>query len=487
MNDARQSPNDHVAGKQKAPSNLGEVVFADEVVVSGPSRRRARNVILLLAASVGLMMTGYGIIMPIFARRLDEFGSGVEALGMMTMSFALAQLVAAPFMGSLADRYGRRPLVLVSLAAFAAANIAFLFATSTTAFIVIRTLEGALTAGLFPAAMGVVADVVPEKERAQWVGVVMGSYGAGLIFGPVVGGVLYDGWGYSSPFVASAIMAAAAFVAAVIMMPETRTQEVRWREELRSRRFLAAAPKSKASLWDSLPRPLNIFGTLLILDFIGVFVFAFVEPQMVFYFYNDLEWTTIQFGLVVGAYGLAMVFGQLVLGRSSDRYGRKPIIVLGILVSTSLYAGLILVSQYPVMLLVAAIAGLGSALISPALSSYYLDITDDRFRSRILGIKESSAALGGVLGPLLLVGISALTEPRGIFIIAGAVMLFGAALAIIALPARGMVKEHARDIDWESNDKRALAAQSALRGVVMRSTASRKLRSAGNPRMTSPA
>jgi DHA1 family tetracycline resistance protein-like MFS transporter len=149
-------------------------------------------VILLLAASVGLMMTGFGIIMPIFARRLGEFGSGVEALGLMTMSFALAQLVAAPFMGSLADRYGRRPLVLLALAAFAAANIAFLFASSTIAFIVIRTLEGALTAGLFPAAMGVVSDVVPEKQRAQWVGVVMGSYGAALIFGPVLGGVLYD-------------------------------------------------------------------------------------------------------------------------------------------------------------------------------------------------------------------------------------------------------------------------------------------------------
>jgi MFS family permease len=107
---------------------------------------------------------------------------------------------------------------------------------------------------------------------------------------------------------------------------------------------------------------------------------------------------------VVGAFGLAIFFGQLVLGRSSDRFGRKPIIVLGILVSTALYAGLVLVTRFPLMLLVAAMAGLGSALISPALSSYYLDITDDQYRSRILGIKESSAALGGVLGPLLLVG-----------------------------------------------------------------------------------
>jgi DHA1 family tetracycline resistance protein-like MFS transporter len=473
---------DSAADSEEQPlSNLGEVVTADEVIVSGPSPRRARNVILLLAASVGLMMTGYGIIMPIFARRLGEFGSGVEALGLMTMSFALAQLVAAPFMGSLADRYGRRPLVLVSLAAFAAANIGFLFATSTTTLIVIRALEGALTAGLFPAAMGVVADVVPEKQRAQWVGVVMGSYGAGFIFGPVVGGILYDGWGYTAPFVASAFMAVIAFIAAVIMMPETRTPQVRWREELRSRRVTAAGPASETSLWASLPRPLHVFGTLLILDFIGVFVFAFVEPQMVFYFYEELDWTTIQFGLVVGAYGLAMVFGQLVLGRSSDRFGRKPVIVAGILVSTALYAGLVLVTRYPLMLLVAAVAGIGSALISPALSSYYLDITDERYRSRILGIKESSAALGGVLGPLLLVGVSAVMMAKGVFIIAGAVMLVGAVLAIVVLPAPGQVSEHTRDIEWEFSDKRAMAAQSALRGIVLSSSANRETRAAANP------
>jgi multidrug resistance protein len=449
-------------------------VVASEVVTLGPSPRRARNVILLLAVSVGLMMTGFGIIMPIFARRLGEFGSGVESLGLMTMSFALAQLVAAPFMGSLADRYGRRPLVLLALASFAAANIGFLLASSTTIFILIRALEGALTAGLFPAAMGVVGDVAPEKDRARWVGIIMGSYGAGLIFGPVVGGILYDSWGFAAPFVASAVMAILAFITAVVIMPETRTPIVRWREKLRKRRGTALAPVADDSLWASLPRPYHVFATLLILDFIGVFVFAFVEPQMVFYFYDELGWTTIQFGLVVGAYGLSMVFGQVVLGRSSDKFGRKPVIILGILLATMLYAGLALVTRYPLMLLVAAVAGMGSALIAPALSSYYLDITDERFRSRILGIKESSAALGGVAGPLLLVGVSAAMTAQGVFIFAGVVMLVGVGLAIVALPKPGQVDVETKELDWECSERRALSAQASLRGIVLRASAARE-------------
>ena len=87
--------------------------MATDVITSGLDPRRARNIILLLAACVALMMTGFGIIMPVFARRLGELGSGVEGLGLMTMSFALAQFLAAPVMGSLADRYGRRPFILL--------------------------------------------------------------------------------------------------------------------------------------------------------------------------------------------------------------------------------------------------------------------------------------------------------------------------------------------------------------------------------------
>ncbi len=418
-------------------------------------------------------MTGFGIIFPVFARRLGELGSGVEALGLMTMSFALAQFVAAPIMGSLADRYGRRPLVLLSLSAFFVTNIGFLFANSITAFVVIRVFEGALTAGLFPAAMGVVADVMPRNQRARWVGVIMGSYGAGLIFGPVIGGFLYDASGYAAPFVASAVMALIALIAAAITMPETRTPEVRWREELRNRRASAIAKTEGATFWDSLPRPLYLFATLLVLDFVLVFAFAFVEPQMIFYFYDDLGWTSIQFGLVVGVYGITMVLGQAFLGPLSDKYGRKSVIVSGTLIETVFYAGLIFFTSFPLMLMAAAISGLGTALIEPALNSYYLDITDERHRSRILGIKESSVALGGVAGPLLLIFISASLSARGVFTVAALTVLASAIVALIVLPAQDQTAGDPGSLDWETSEKRALAAQSALRGIVLRASATR--------------
>jgi multidrug resistance protein len=456
--------------------NLGKVVIASRVIAPGENPRRTRNIILLLAASVALMMTGFGIVMPVFARRLGEFGSGVEALGLMTVSFALAQLVAAPVMGTLADRLGRRPLVLVGLVAFTIANIGYLLAPSTAAFIVIRGLAGAFTAGIFPAAMGIVADIVPENERARWIGIVMGGYGVGFIFGPVMGGILYDGWGFAAPFIASATMGFIAFVTALILVPETRPLEVRRREKLRQRRAAAIVSAPEGPFWASLPKPLYIFGSLLFLDFIGNFAFAFIEPEMVFYFYDELGWTTTQFGLVVGAYGLAMVLGQTTLGQASDRFGRKPIIILGLLLNITLYFGLAIVSSFSVMSLIAITSGLGGALIAPALSAFYLDITQEQHRSRVVGIKESALSLGGVAGPLLVVVVSPLTTPQGIFIIAGMLMVMGMVLALIVLREPEHAAKDTIDTTWEISNRRSMVAQASLRGIVLRAKTRRAKR-----------
>jgi MFS family permease len=212
----------------------------------------------------------------------------------------------------------------------------------------------------------------------------------------------------------------------------------------------------------------------LILDFVGVFAFAFVEPQMVFYLYEELGWTTIQFGVVVGMYGLAMVAGQAGLGQSSDRFGRKPVIVLGVLLTASFYAGMATVTSFALLLGVALVAGLGSALTSPALSAYYLDITPEAHRSRVVGLKESAASLGGVTGPLLVVGATGLTTAKGVFIIACALMLAASVLALTLLRAPRRAIEETSDLDWECSSKRAMAAQGALRGVVLSASNARK-------------
>lgn len=450
-----------------------EPIIADRVM-DGPMRSTyPRTVILLLAGSIALMMTGFGIVMPVFARRLGELGGGVEALGWITMAFAGTQFVAAPFMGTLADRIGRRPLILLALSAFTVANIGYLLAPTVTIFILIRALAGALTAGLSPAAMSIVADTVPERERARWIGILMGGYGLGLIFGPVIGGILYDAWGFNAPFLTSAGMGVLALTAATIVVPETRTPAVRLREMLYQRRAEATLPQEslgRDSLTTWLPRPIAIFGTLLLVDFIGTFSFTFMEPQMVFYVYDQLNWTTIQFGLVVAAYGVSMFIGQTMLGQLSDRFGRRAIIVLGILLNSMLYVGLTTVTAFSIVMVVAAVAGLGAALITPALSAFMLDITDPQHRSRVMGVKNSALSLGGVLGPLLVVFVSRVTSPQGVFIVAGGVVLVSGLLTLTLLREPDTIQRTEEAKAFGQDPQRVASAHAVLHGLVVQAT-----------------
>jgi MFS family permease len=379
----------------------------------------------LLSASIALMMSGYGIVLPVFAKRLGELGSGVAALGLMSMGFAFAQFLLSPFLGSVADRIGRKPLILVALIGEVVANTAFLLAPSTGWYIAIRLFQGAIEAGLLPAVLGVVADIVPESGRARWTGIVMGSYGAGFIFGPTLGGFLFDRWGFAAPFGVSAVLALIALVMALVMVPETRSVLGSRQERVASR--------GRGSIVASLPQPLYLFATLLVLDFIATFGFAFIEPQMMFYLYNQVLLTPTQLGIIVGGYGLAMLIGQATLGQLSDRYGRKPLIVLGLILSVVFYLSLIFFRSFGLLFLGALVTGIGGALVSPALSAAYLDIASPEHSSQVMGIRGASASLGGVLGPLLVAAISLWIAPQGIFAIAGGVTLGAVVLAFLVL------------------------------------------------------
>jgi MFS family permease len=351
-----------------------------------------------------------------------------------------ASIAASPFMGSLADHVGRRPLVLGSLVAYVAAFTGYLLAPSTEVFITIRALAGALTAGLGPAVMGIVADIAPDDKRAQWIGVIGGGSSVGWIVGPALGGYLFDQWGYVAPFVVSVAMATVAMIAAIIMVPETLTQEIR--EQAKSQKVTKGALKATASskksshlrsFWSTLPQPFSAFAVLLLISFTTIFAYAFIEPQLMFYVYDELGWSSARFGLAISGLGLTLVFGQTVLGKLSDRFGRKSVLIIGILLSTAMYATVSSTTSFQLIFLAYIVAGMGEALIGPAISAFYLDISRDEHKSRVMGIDGMAGALGGVAGPALVVVVTRLVPPQNVFSIAVGMLVLVALLGFIFL------------------------------------------------------
>jgi len=387
--------------------------------------RSAGSIMVFLAVCLALQMTSFVMIMPLFARRFSDFGAGVEALSLSSMAYALTSTIAAPFMGTLADRFGRRPLVLGSLAVYVLTFCGYLFAGSAAIFILLRALAGAFTAGLIPAIFGIVADLAPEDRRAQWIGIVNGGASVGWIAGPLFGGMLYDRWDYVVPFTAAIGMAVVTLVTASFLVPETRQRIAAMEIRQERRKFpIKDLTASFKSFRNSLPRSLPTFFVLLTIGFVEMFAWAFIEPQFMFYAYDDLNWTSSQLGFTMSTYGVALMLGEFTLGRLSDRLGRKPVLVLGLALFSAQFIGLAFFQDAVWIILSFTLAGLGNALFDPALSAHILDITPSEHKARMMGIKSMASSLGSMLGPALLVLFNSQVSPQSVFLNATCLTIF---------------------------------------------------------------
>lgn len=394
-------------------------------------RLDSQKVIVVLSIIMALQMTSFVMIAPLFARRFDDFGAGVKALGLSASAFALTAALAAPFMGALADRFGRRPSILGSLAANCAAFAGYLLAPSAGILIAVRGLAGAFTAGLMPAVNGLATDLAPEDRRAQWIAFVIGGASFGWVAGPIAGGMIFDRWGYNTALIVSIGLAVLTFLVALLAVPESRPAAERsfpFRRPGASHGRRKNIKDSFSNLRSTLPDSLATFIVLLFIYFAVLFAWTFMEPEFMFYAYNDLGWSSSMLGLAMSAFGISMMVGEFAFGRSSDRFGRKPVILIGLVLFSVQFIGLAFFRSYIVIATSFLIAGMGNALFDPALTASILDISPQEHRARILGIKYATGSLGNVLGPALVVLVTSSLSAYSIFLIAVGVVL----LAIVA-------------------------------------------------------
>lgn len=380
-------------------------------------------------------MTSFVIILPLFARRFDELGAGVEALGVSAMAYALTATLAAPFMGALADRIGRKPVVVASLAVYALAFCGYRVAQSAAALILLRGLAGAFTAGLIPAVTSLAADLAPADRKAQWIGFMNAGASVGWVAGPLLGGLLYDHWGYNLALLVSIGLALLSLLVAWMYIPHSAPTPAHPRVVIAALDRFSPSKQAQATLErfrSTLPEALASFAILLFIFFAVMFAWAFIEPRFMFYAYNDLGWTSSMLGLAMSAYGVAMVIGEIACGRLSDRLGRKPVILLGLALFSAQFIGLASFHDYLLIALAFSIAGLGNALYDPALSAAMLDISPQEHRSRTLGLKSMIGSFGSILGPALVALLNATMPARSIFLIAVVAMLLTTLFVLVS-------------------------------------------------------
>ncbi|HLH62545.1 MAG TPA: MFS transporter [Ktedonobacteraceae bacterium] len=411
-------------------SLLDELGIRSDLASPVKQSRSITAALMFLIGCVMLMMTGFAVIIPVFPQRLQALGLGSEMLALMEGAFGLGMFLFSTPMGTWSGRIGRKPILFISLAGFIVTNLLLAFVNVPLLFIPIRFVEGMLLSGLIPAAMSMVGDTIPLAKQGRWIGFLTTAQAVGFALGPGIGGFLYQTLGFRSPFLLSAGIALAASLLAIFMVPESLPERVRIEANLRQIRRKAKAQKAKE--W-RMARLIWLVAPFLVIDFGMIFTYPFVFPQFPFFFGKVLHYSPAQYGFLFSVYGMALAIFPLLLGRLSETLPKKPLIVTGSLLFSALLVFMLAAPHYPLLIAGAALAGLGSAFVEPAMGSIYLSATTDENRGQIMGIRGSAISLAVMLGPLTQALVGLWITPQITFATGIALSLVMALVAFLLL------------------------------------------------------
>ncbi len=293
-------------------------------------------------------LLGFSLILPLLPYYAEQYGATPSVIGLLVASYAAASLIGSPILGRLSDRYGRRPILLLSvfgtllgflLLGFAAplgeALARWLAPSAANAFVIgvlffARILDG-VTAGNITVAQAYISDVTDEKNRARGLGLIGAAFGLGFIIGPAVGGLLSKA-GYSVPAFAAAGLATVNLLAIAFFLPESLSLAQR-----KGMAQIQRPPFTLGALLVALRRP--VVGPLLHLRFF--YGLAFALFQSIFpLFAQAIGLTADLTGYVLGYVGLLVVIVQGgLIGALTKRFRENSLIITGLWVMGFSFVG----------------------------------------------------------------------------------------------------------------------------------------------------
>src|SRR5437773_4285910 len=175
--------------------------------------------LLIIFLTIFVNLVGFGIIVPLLPFYAESFGASPLVIGLLFGIFSLCQLIAAPALGDLSDRYGRRPVLIFSLLGTVASFVMLALAQTLTVLFLARIVDG-LSGGNISTARAYVADITEPKDRARAYGLIGAAFGLGFILGPALSGILVK-ISYTAPIWAAAAVTLVATAMAWLWLPET--------------------------------------------------------------------------------------------------------------------------------------------------------------------------------------------------------------------------------------------------------------------------
>lgn len=378
--------------------------------------------------TVTLDAMGIGLIFPVMPDLMmevtgDNLSNAAVWGGIIVTSFAVMQFIFGPIVGNLSDRYGRRPVLLISLAVMAVDYVIMALAHSVWLLLIARMING-IASATQSTSSAYVADISAPADRARLFGLIGAGFGLGFVAGPVIGGLVAS-FDPRAPFWVAAALAAANFLFGLVFVPESLPADRR-----RPFSLARANPLSSFTAIRKLPGLRN----LLLVSFIYALTFNVWPSIWAYYGRETFGWSAAWIGISLAVFGGGMAVVQAALiGPIIRRWGERRTATAGMTLGIVTYSFYGFVTSGFWALAATPITSLG-AVTGPALQSMLSRATPEDQQGELQGINTSISALTMIVAPLVLTSTFAyFTGPSAPIHLPGAPFLLSATLMVAAV------------------------------------------------------
>lgn len=355
-----------------------------------------RSPLVVIFITIFIDLVGFGIVIPILPYYVQRFGAAANVVGWLFAVYSLMQFVFAPLLGRLSDKYGRRPVLLISIIG-SAVSYFLMGAAGTLAWLFAGRILAGITGGNISTAQAYIADVTTQEDRAKGMGLVGAAFGLGFIFGPAIGGIL-SGISPAMPFYFAGVLSLINAALLYFVLPESLTEEVKAR----------IAGQKRTSMMGYLAN--RQLALTMAIYFLIIVAFSIMTTSFALFTMYRFQFDEVHNGYMFSFIGIIAVFAQVVVVRRFVKEKSETMFVIGGLALLVVGFGALpfvnpgkqgWLEAIVILLVSSALISIGNQIASPLLTSIASKSVGADVQGGMMGFVQSLGSLARFAGPML--------------------------------------------------------------------------------------